>query len=209
MIVETDVQHAICLITELGNSLKKIRGGPFPTDLLSTLGELKVFLELKKRFPNAQVSFKRKARADISVGRVNIEVKTSNLKTDDYGRSSYGFALHIKKCKSHPEAFFQHPIRSSIPGDFCYLHYLICVAVDEKNLESPNYYIFSREELNENTHKIENTSKRFWWAPYRILIPVVFDLTENRNHYDDFVLELARDKQRFKDRWDKIVAKVS
>ena len=80
---EMDVKHAIGLIMKLGNLIRKIERGPFPTDLLSTLGELKVFLELRTLFPKSEISFKRKARADISIDSVNIEIKTSNLKKEE------------------------------------------------------------------------------------------------------------------------------
>jgi hypothetical protein len=198
---ERDVQRAMKLIMELGNLLKNIKGGSFPTDLLSTFGELKVFLELRRRFPNSKISFRRKARADISIDMANIEVKTSNLKKEDYGE---GFALHIKKCKQHPDASFNHPRRGRIYGDFCYLNYLICVAVNENNLDSPHYYIFSRDELKSIITKIENKSKRFWYAPYRILVPIKPDPKQKGIIYNEFDLELARDGNRFRDKWDKI-----
>lgn len=164
MTTEMDIQRAIRSIMELGNSLKNIKGGPFPTDLLSTFGELKVFLELKKLFPNSKIRFKRKARADIAIDSVNIEIKTSNFKKEDYGEG-YGFALHVKKCKQHPEASFDHPKRGKIRGDFCYFDYLICVAVNENDLKNPSFYIFSRDELNSIVPQIKNKSKRFWYGP--------------------------------------------
>jgi len=206
MFTEMDVQQAICLIRDLGYVLKKIKGGLFSTDLLSTLGELKVFLELKRQFPDSEISFKGKARADILVDGVNIEVKTSNLKREDYG-VGYGFALHVKKCRRHPQARIEHTRRGPITGDLCYLDYLICVAIDEKNLENPTYYIFSREELNNNAPKLVNKSKRFWWALYRILIPVEPYLIQKGILYNDFYLQLAKDRDKFKDRWDKIEMK--
>lgn len=118
MATEMDIQRAIRSIIELGNSLKNIKGGPSPTHLLSTFGEFPVYLELKNLFSNSKICFKRKARADIAIDSVNIEIKTSNLKRDQYGEG-YGFALHVKKCKQHPEAFFNHPRRGRIQGDFC------------------------------------------------------------------------------------------
>lgn len=196
---EINVQRAINSLVELGRSLKRIKGGPFPTDLLSTLGELTVFLELRKRFSNS------KARADISINSVNIEVKTSNLKKEEYGKG-YGFALHIKKCKQHPKASFKHPNpkRGKIQGDFCYLDYLICVALNENDLKNPSFYIFSRDELYSIAPQIENKSKRFWWAPYRILIPIEPDPKQKGIIYNDFDLKLAQDTNRFKNKWDKI-----
>ena len=50
--------------------------------------------------------------------------------------------------------------------------------------------------------------KRFWHSPYRILMPVIPNPTQKGILYDDFDLELAKDKERFKDRWGKIVIKV-
>jgi len=203
MVSEEDVRRAINSTIELGNCLKKIKGGPFPTDLLSTFGELKVFLELKKQFPKCEVRFKRKARADISIDSVNIEVKTSNLKKEEYGEG-YGFALHVKKCKEHPEAFVEHPRRGQIKGDFCYFNYLICVAVNDQYLENPIFYIFSRDELISVKDKIRNKSKRFWFSPYRILVPIKPNPEQKGIIYNDFDLKLASDDNEYKNRWDKI-----
>jgi hypothetical protein len=198
-----DIQQAINSLIDLGNMLKKVRGGPFPTSLLSILGELLVFLELKNRFENSKIFSKRKARADISIDSINIEVKTSNFKKEDYGEG-YGFALHIKKCKKHPEAYFIHPKRGKITGDFCYLDYLVCVTLNESDLTSPSFYLFSREELNSYASQIENKSKRFWYAPYRILIPINPHPKQKGVIYNNFDLMLAKDKTEFKNRWNKI-----
>jgi hypothetical protein len=202
MSTENSIQNVVRQIIELGNSLKELKGGPFPTDLISTLGELQVYLELKKRFPNHKLDFKRKARADISLDSFNIEVKTSNLKKEDYGEG-YGFALHVKKCKVHPESAFDHRKRKRIPGDLCYLDYLICVATNENDLLNPNYYIFSRDDLNSNASRIVNRSKRFWFAPYRILIPIEPDAKQKGIIYNDFDLRL-RENTMFKNNWRKI-----
>ena len=202
MPAENTIQSIIQKIIELGTSLKKMRGGPFPTDLISTLGELQVYLELETRFPNHKLQFKRKARADISLDKFNFEVKTSNLKKEDYGKG-YGFALHIKKCKDHPNVGFNHKKRGQINGDFCYLDYLVCVAANEKNLLNPDYYIFSRNELDSKAPKIVNKSPRFWFAPYRILLPIEPDIKQKGKIYDDFDLQLREDA-RFKNNWRKI-----
>jgi len=206
---EEDVLKAINSIIELGNCLMKIKGGAFPTDLLSTFGELKVFLELKKQFPKCDIRFKRKARADITIDSVNIEVKTSNLKREEYGEG-YGFALHVKKCNRHPKAFVMHPKRGKIKGDLCYFDYLICVAVDERKLQDPVYYVFSRDELISVKDRIVNKSKRFWWAPYRILIPINPNREQKGIIYNEFDEKLASEARNskkigeFKNRWDKI-----
>lgn len=200
---EQDAICAIKSIIKLGNYLKKIKGGPFPTELLSTYGELKVFLKLKELFPTSDIRFKRKAKADISLESVNIEVKTSNLKQEDFGKG-YGFALHVKKCKAHPNAFIEHPKRGKVRGDFCYFDYLICVAVDENDFNNPLFYIFTRDEINGLTDKIQNKSKRFWFSPYRILIPIDPDPKQKGILYNDFDLSLATDKSEYKNRWDKI-----
>jgi hypothetical protein len=201
--IEMRVQDAIQSILELGSSLQRIKGGPFPTDLLSTLGELKVFLKLKERFPDSEIRFNRKGRTDISIGSLNIEVKTSNFKREEYGEG-YGFALHIKKCTKHPTAFFEHQRRGKIQGDLCYLDYLVCVAINNTDLSNPRFYIFSRDELNSLAPKIQNKSRRFWYAPYRVLIPIRPDPEQKGIIYNEFDLTLAKDKGRFKDRWNKI-----
>jgi len=109
--------------------------------------------------------------------------------------------LNIKKCKKHPDAIFYHPTRGEIFGDFCYLDYLICVT--SRNERHFDFYIFSRGELNEIKTKIENKSKRFSHASHRILIPLN-PYSKKGILYNDFDLELAKDKTNFKGRWDKI-----
>ncbi len=199
---DKDILRAINLLTELGTLLKKIRGGTFPTDLLSTFGELKVFLELRKQFPGSKIRFKRKARADISIGSVNIEIKTSNFKKEDYGEG-YAFALQIKKCKQHPAASFEHPEKGKISGDLCYLDYLICMAVRESNLKTPDFYIFSVDELNSIAPEIKNKSRRFTSPHYRILIPIKPNPNHKGTFYNDFDLQLVENSS-FKNKWDKI-----
>ncbi|MFH2110806.1 MAG: hypothetical protein ABIJ47_06030 [Candidatus Bathyarchaeota archaeon] len=201
-----EIQQAINQITELGHSLQKIKGGSFPTDLLSVYGELSAYLELRKRFPNSEIKFKRKARADVEIDGIKIEIKTSNYKKEDYGEG-YGFALHIKKCKQHPKAHYKHPRRGAIIGDFCYFDYLVCVAVNENNIENPVFYVFSKAEIEGISSEIENKSRRFWYSPYRILIPIKPDLKNKGVLYSDFDLEIANDKKKYKKRWDKIKTK--
>lgn len=45
-------------------------------------------------------------------------------------------------------------------------------------------------------------------APYRILIPIKPDPKQKGIVYNDFDLGLAKDSNRFKDRWDKIKIKA-
>jgi len=200
---DKEIQRAINQITELGYSLQKIKGGPFPTALLSVYGELIVFSELVKRFPNSNILFKRNARADISVEKMNIEIKTSNFKKEEYGEG-YGYALHLKKCKQHPKASFIHPKRGEIIGDFCYFDYLVCVAVNEHNINKPEFYVFSRNEIESNASEIVNRSKRFSHAAYRIIIPINPDPKYKGVFYKDFDLKIAKDRMLYKNRWDKI-----
>lgn len=199
---DKNVESAIRQIVKLGNTLKKIKGGVFPTDLLSTYGELKTCLELRRRYSTEVLQFKGKARADILLGTLNIEVKTSNIKKEDYGEG-YGFALHIKECRQHPNNHFDHRKRGEIKGDFCYLDYLVCLAVNVNNMFNCDYYIFSRDELEKMATQIENRSTRFWFAPYRILIPIKPDPRQCGIIYNDFDLNLRKDP-RFKNNWSKI-----
>ena len=97
--------------------------------------------------------------------------------------------------------------KKSSEGDFCYFDYLVCAAVNENNLETPMFYVFSKSELDSVSSDIENKSKRFWHAPYRILIPVKPDPKHKGVLYKDFDLELAKDRKKYKNRWDKIKIK--
>jgi len=82
------------------------------------------------------------------------------------------------------------------------------VAVNENNLKNPSFYIFSRDVLYSIAPQIENKSKRFWWAPYRMLIPIESDPKQKGVIYNDFDLKLAKDTNRFKNRWDKIEVRM-
>ena len=117
-------------------------------DIVGFYGELLVWRELKKRFSNYEVAFgSGQSKADIIFKKdgkkVNIEVKTSRLKEEWHGLG-YGYALNIKKCKKHPKAFYNHPKRGRVQGDFCYFDYLVAVFLSD-DLREKRFYIFPRE----------------------------------------------------------------
>jgi len=194
-------QEAIDAIINLKNAFEKIDQKP-PPYLFGMYGELKVAVELEKRFPNARLEFKSgQSKSDISLIKnqksSHIEVKTSRLKKEWYGEG-YGFALHVKKCSEHPEAQFLHKKRGKLKGDLCYFNFLVCVCLSE-NLKA-KYYIFSREELNQNLKDIKNKSSRFSHSPYRIIIPIKPRLEQLKT----FDIKIYKFPEEYVDRWDRI-----
>ena len=104
-------------------------------DIVGFFGEVLVWRELKKHLPDYEVEFgSGQSKADIVLWkdkkRINVEVKTSRLKEEWHGLG-YGYALNIKKCKKHPDAFYDHPKRSRVQGDFCYFDYLVAVLLSD------------------------------------------------------------------------------
>jgi hypothetical protein len=174
-----------------------------PPSLYAIYGELRTAAELEKRFPNAKIDLKGgQSRSDISLlmeGKklINIEIKTSNLKKEEYGQG-YGFALDVKKCKEHPSHYFRHKKRGKLAGDLCYFDFLICVCLSKRL--GPRYYIFSRTELNKNPKNILNKSSHYTHYPYRIIIPVDA-VSKDVGAFYEKIYSNPRD---FLDRWDKI-----
>jgi hypothetical protein len=76
------------------------------------------------------------------------------------GKSEAGFAINIKPCKIHTKAFYKHPSRGKLPGDFCYFDYIVLVTLS-KDLELSKFYIFPKEFLIKNELNIRNRSARF------------------------------------------------
>jgi hypothetical protein len=174
-----------------------------PPYIYGLYGELMAAAELEKEIPEAKVGLKSgQSKSDIALvtngGEVtHVEVKTSTFKKEWYGEG-YGFALHIKKCRDHQNAYFHHPKRGKLLGDLCYFDFLVCVCLS-KTLD-PKYYIFSRAELNQNLRDLTNKSGHFSHSPYRVIIPVnpeskVLTSFDRRIHYHP---------EDFLDRWDKI-----
>lgn len=176
-----------------------------PPGLAGMYGEVLVWKELERIFKRKgfKVEFgSGSSKADIVLikgkRKINIEIKTSRLKQESPG-ILYGFAINIKKCKSHPEKIFVHPTRGKIRGDFCYFHFIVAVSL-LNNLKA-SFYIFPREFIIKHEKQLRNRSRRFKSATHRIL----FIEKENKSkEITNFDRKMKKLKNRYKNAWQLI-----
>lgn len=173
------------------------------TPRVADLGEFIVCKQLFDQFKKPKIIYKPHGRCDLILKReacknTMIEVKTSNYKSEDYG-TGWGFALNVNKCKKKGHDVFIHTNRGKLKGDFCYFDYLICVILPINfNKFEPNFLIFSRAYLEEHKEEMENKSKRFSYAPYRILLPIK---ERDPNLISNFDRYLMKNRDKFGN-WD-------
>lgn len=189
-------------IYKLQIHLKKIDRKITP-DMVGFYGELLVLKELSSKFEQSgfRVEWgKGQTRSDFALKKgsespIKVEVKTSRKKMEWYGEKGYGAALNVKKCKDHPNAKFNNKI-----GDFCYFDYLVLVTLSEDL--TPSFYIFPRKLLTKNINGLRNRNPRFKSSSHRIVIPPL--KMKRPKMVSAFDHKIAKDKDRFRNRWSSI-----
>lgn len=201
-----DIKKTISDILLLRTDFAKI-GQPIPSNIPGSYGELKVWEKLKRKFEPNEYKVKLRSghsKADISLSKgnevINIEVKTSRLKSEGPGRL-YGFPINIKKCKLHPKRTYNHPKKGKIEGDFCYLDNLVAVTLSG-GWKYPKFYIFSRKFLEDNEKSIRNRSKRFSSNSHRIIfLDKELKNSEEITRVDRWI---SKNKSRYQNDWPSI-----
>ena len=186
-IKERDIQKIIKDILILRDDVEKI-GHRVSPDIAGFYGELVVWNKLKhvlgpKGYDVKFGSGQSKADIVLTKGteRINIEVKTSRLKSEWFG-IGYGFAINIKKCKTHKVDFI-HPKRGKIVGDFCYFDYIITVLLSE-DLRKYKLYIIPRSFFEKHEVLLRNKNKRFSSATHRLIFPKKLNKTDEVTSFD-------------------------
>lgn len=187
------------IITNIETLEKDLRviGMRSTPDIVGFYGELLVWRELKKRFPDYEVEFgSGQSKADIILRkngkRINVEVKTSRLKEEWHGLG-YGYALNIKKCKKHADIFYSHPKRGQVPGDFCYFDYLVAVLLSD-DLKKKNFYVFPRDLIIKHEKDLRNRNTRFSSATHRMVFLGKPNQTDEITKFDKY---LVKHKNKF------------
>lgn len=171
-------------------------------DIVGFYGEVLVWRELKKHLLDYEVDFgSGQSKADIVLWkdkkRINIEVKTSRLKEEWHGLG-YGYALNVKKCRKHLDAFYDHPKRNRIQGDFCYFDYLVAVLLSD-DLKEKHFYIFPRDLIIEHEADLRNKNTRFSSATHRM---VFLGKTKETDEITAFDRYLGEHRNEFENNWD-------
>lgn len=202
-----DIKRVIQDIEKIDFDLRYLGKRATP-DIVGFYGELLVWKELKSHFgwQGYKIGIgEGQTRADIKMEKngvvFNIEVKTSRLKKEWYGEG-YGFALNIKKCKSHKGIIFNHPKKGKVEGDFCYFDYLIAVLLSA-DLKKKEFCIFPRSFFDANEKKLRNKNKRFSSATHRL---VFIEKDNQSKESTTFDRKLARNKNKYKN-WNTIISK--
>jgi hypothetical protein len=197
---------------KLLNDIQTIRldlqknGMNLPPSLAGIYGEILAYQTMKKYFePKGwQVEFgSGQNRADIQLIKnrqvVNVEIKTSRLKEEWFG-VGYGFAINIKRCRTHPKVVFAHPSRGELPGDFCYFDYIVTVTLSP-DLSKFNFYVFPKSFLIKNEEQIRNKSARFKSGTHRIVFAEKPLPTKELTAFDK---NLMRNRQKYRNAWHLI-----
>ena len=162
-------------ILRLKGSLEA-QGIRLPPSLAGMYGEIIVFKRLKEILKKTDWTvnyFSGQSGADLQIvkgnKKINIEVKTSRLKEEGYGKW-YGAALNIKKCriKNH-RRIFKHPKKGKLIGDFCYFDFTVFVTLPEK-FSAGKFYVIPREFIEKNQKLLQNTDARFSSATHALHI---------------------------------------
>lgn len=184
------------------------QGQKLPPGLAGLYGEFLAFKKIQDEFGKKNVvNFGSGQKgADIQIlgnrRRMNIEVKTSRLKDEDYGMW-YGAALNVKKCKKH-DLTHDHPKRGKVKGDFCYFDVVVFVALADDFTEA-KYYVIPRSFIEKNEIDLRNTHKRFSSATHRIIISD----GKKMPRMSLSILRTIKKTEKFENRWDLIACELS
>lgn len=192
------------IITDIETIEKDLRviGMKSTPDIVGFYGEVLVWQKLKQQLPDYEISFgSGQSKADIVLRengkKINVEVKTSRLKEEWHGLG-YGYALNVKRCTKHLDAFYDHPRRGRISGDFCYFDYLIAVLLSD-DLKEKHFYIFPRELIIKHEKDLRNRNTRFSSATHRM---VFLGKTKETDEITSFDKYLAKNKVKFENNWN-------
>lgn len=206
---ERDIQKVIKDILILRDDVEKI-GHRVSPDIAGFYGELVVWEKLKHVFGPKDYEIKfgsGQSKADIvlikDAQRINIEVKTSRLKSEWFG-VGYGFAINIKKCKLHKRNII-HPKRGKVVGDFCYFDYLIAVLLSE-DLRKYKLYMMPRSFFEKHEALLRNKNKRFSSATHRLIFPKKLNKTDEVTSFDKLFVK-TKDKFGFNKSW-RLITKM-
>jgi hypothetical protein len=181
-------------------------GIKLPPSLAGIYGEVLAYQKMKKYFEpkGFVVEFgSGQSKADIQLVKnrkvINVEIKTSRLKEEWFG-TGFGFAINIKRCKSHKNVFFKHPSRGDLPGDFCYFDYIVTIAL-KNDLSGADFYVFPKAFIIEHEPDLRNKNERFKSGSHRIIFPVKPSGTKEITKFD---IKLMKNRSKFKNAWNLI-----
>jgi hypothetical protein len=183
------------------------QGMNLPPGLAGIYGEILVYQKLKKFFKTSEyeiIFYSQQKNADIQLikkgKKINIEVKTSRLKDEGFGKW-YGVALNIKKCRvpEHSNRYYIHSKKGKIVGDFCYFNYVIFVTLNE-NFSTPKFYIIPRDFIEKNKKLLINTHKRFSSGTHRLILSNNGKMPK----VDQTQKKLIRKTEFFRNKWNLI-----
>lgn len=177
-----------------------------PPGLAGMYGEISVWKELENRFVRKGFIVKfgsGASKADIILQKgdkkINVEVKTSRLKEEGFGKG-YGFAINLKKCKNHTEKY-NHPSRGEIFGDFCYFDFIVAVSLSDNLISS--FYIFPNKFIKDNEKSLRNQSERFKSHTHRIIF-IEKEKKKKSSEITTFDRKMKRLKNKYKNAWHLI-----
>ena len=177
-----------------------------PPGLAGMYGEISVWKQLESKFIKKGfiVEFgSGQSRADIVLykdnKRINVEVKTSRLKEEGFGKG-YGFAINLKKCKNHTVKY-NHPSRGKIFGDFCYFDFIVAVSLSD-NLTA-SFYIFQNKFIKDNKKSLRNQSKQFKSHTHRIIF-IEKEKKKKSREITSFDRKMKKLKDKYKNAWHLI-----
>lgn len=177
-----------------------------PPNMAGIYGEILVYQAMKKYFEpkGYTVEFgSGQSRADIQLVKdkhvINVEVKTSRLKEEWFG-IGYGFAINLKKCKTHPAVNYNHPSRGNLSGDFCYFDYLVTVTLSE-DLNKFKFYVFPRSFFVKHEEVLRNKNERFKSSTHRIIFAEKPRLTKELTAFDK---RLMAGRGKLRNAWNLI-----
>ena len=189
-------------IRRLKNDLDKF-GLTIPPSLVGIYGELLAYQKIKRLFgPRGYkvVLGAGQSKADIQLikqdTKINVEVKTSRLKDEWYGKG-YGFAINIKKCKTHEDKRFKHPKKGELSGDFCYFDCVVAVVL-LRNLNNHEFYVFPKSFIEKNEKFLRNRNARFNSSTHRIIFAVEPKTTSELTSFDK---RLSKTRSKYKNAW--------